>query len=167
MIATARAKLIELLETDAEFTAALRALGLGMRGEAVVPKVIRGNKPFAQLQQQDYPCWVTDRGDSAGGSHNVDGGDGNGLVLASTQQDWSTEIGLALVWHQQNFATALNQRDGVQPALVRLLLRNPDLQDTCQLAFVAGEMSDRASRHPTQSIAFELRVLHTIYRDIP
>ncbi len=167
MIASARAKLVSLLEADPEFTAAMRALGLGLRGEAVVPKVIRGNKPFAQLQQQDYPCWVTDRGDSTGSSHNADGGDSDGLVLGSTQQDWNTEIGLALVWHQQDFDTALDQRDGVHPALVRLLLRNPDLQDTCALAYVAGEMTDRATRHPTQSIAFELRVLHTIYRDAP
>lgn len=166
MIAVARQKLIELLTTDADFSADMEALGLGARGAAVVPQVIKGNKPFAQLQQKDYPCWVTDRGNAQGASNSYDG-DPAGLVLNNTQQDWQTDIGLALVWHQQDFDKSLDQRDGIQPALVRLLLRNPGLHDTCQLAWVSGELSDRSASAPTHCIAFELRIQHTIYRDSP
>jgi hypothetical protein len=166
VISTARAKLLELLTTDPEFVADMMALKLGSKGEAVVPRTIKGNKPFAQLQQRDYPCWVTDRGNS-GGASGSEYGDPDGLVLNSTQQDWRTDIGLALVWHQQDFGVSLDQRDGIHPALVRLLLRNPDLQDTCSLAWVVGELSDRQATAPTHAIAFEIRVQHTIYRDSP
>ncbi|MFO3704428.1 hypothetical protein ACI6Q5_05450 [Xanthomonas codiaei] len=165
MIAGAREALHRLLEQDADVSAALQALTLGSRGQAVVPKVIKGNRRFEQIGQENFPCWISEKGDARGADASNGGGDPAGLIVNSTQQDWLTDIEISLVWHQQDFSRAVDQRDGITAALVQLLLRNPSLDDTCQLAFVANEINDRAFRAPTHWIAFVVRVHHTIYRD--
>lgn len=167
MIAAARAALAVLLATDPEFVADMEALNLGSTGNAVVPKVIKGNVPFAQLGQEHFPCFVHDAGDQRGASASDQAGDPDGLSINSTQQDWLGEIELSLVWLQQKIDVAVDQVDGVLPALVRLLLRNPGLSDTCTLAFVANVINDRSYRHPTHATAFVVRVMTTVYRDIP
>ncbi|MBB5885468.1 MULTISPECIES: hypothetical protein [unclassified Xanthomonas] len=167
MIAAARAALSRLLVTDAEFIAELQALALGSADEVVVPAVLKGNRRFDQLGQEHYPCWISDKGDARGASAGNGGGDPDGLVINSTQQDWLGDLEVSLVWHQQDYERAIDQLDAITPALTRLLLRHPSLDDTCTLAFVANELNDRSYRHPTHCIAFVVRVLHTIYRDLP
>lgn len=167
MIAAARAHLMQLLATDPEFVADMQALGLGANGEAVTPTVLKGNRRFDSLGQEHYPCWLNDAGDMLGATAGDEGGDPQGLVVNSTQQDWQGDIELSLVWHQQDYDTSVDQVDAVLPALVRLLLRNPGLGDTCTLACVASVLNDRNYRHPTHVSAFVVRVLATIYRDLP
>lgn len=161
------AALAGLLRTDPQFVAALQAAGLGNTGAAVLPKVIEGNRPFDSLGQEHYPCWVMDDGDSRGAGYGNEGGDMAGLVLGSHQQDWQDDIELALVWHQQKFETALAQRRAVKRALVRLLLRHPDLGADAAMAYVVEILSDRSFRHPTHAMAFRIRVHSTIERDGP
>jgi len=165
VIAAARAKLAELLTGEPQFVADMLALGLQSSGAAVVPKVLKGNRRFDQLGQEHYPCWLNDAGDQRGASAANDGGDPAGLVINSTQQDWLGDIELSLVWHQQDYDRSVDQTDAILPALVRLLLRHPDLDGTCTLAFIAEVMSDRNYRHPTHVSAFVVRVMTTIYRN--
>lgn len=167
MIAAARAALALLLTTDPQFLADIEALGLGSTGNAAAPVVLKGNRRFEQIGQEKYPAWIHDAGDQRGASGGNDGGDPDGLVINSTQQDWLGEIELSLIWHQQEYETAVDQVDGVLPALVRLLLRNPSLGETCTQAFVANVINDRSYRHPTHSTAFVIRVMTTIYRSSP
>lgn len=167
MIATARAALVNLLTTDPLFVADMQALGLGTDGSAATPGQVAGNRPFEQIGQNNYPCWVHDTGDMLGASAGNFADTAAGLVLGSDQQDWQADILLSLVWYQKDFATAVSQTDAVQPALVRLLLRNPGLADSCTLAYVADVQPDRGMRHPTHSIAFSVRVHFTIERDAP
>jgi hypothetical protein len=165
MISAARAALMALLTADPQFVADMQALQLGINTTAVIPRALKGNRRFDQLSQNEYPCWLNDAGDQQGASAANEGGDPAGLVLNSTQQDWAGDIELSLIWLQQDYERSVDQTDAVLPALVRLLLRNPGLQDTCTLAYVADVINDRNYRHPTHVTAFTVRVLNTIYRD--
>ncbi len=165
MIAGARTALMTLLTTDAQFVADMHALRLGLNDAAVTPQALKGNRRFEQLGQESYPCWVNDAGDQQGASAANEGGDPAGLVLNSTQQDWAGDIELSLIWLQQDYDRSVDQTDGVLPALVRLLLRNPGLGGTCEFAYVANVINDRSYRHPTHVTAFTVRVHNTIYRD--
>ncbi len=155
-----------LLTRDPEFVAAMQALGLGTRGEAVVPKLLRSNRPFEQLGQEHYPCWVVDAGDATpedGG--NAGGGDMAGLSVGSCSQDWVEDYDLAIVWVNQDFTASLAQRQAIKTALVRLLLRHPSLDDSASLAYIASAANDSNQRHPTHFSVFVLRAHHTISRD--
>ena len=163
MSAAVIAALEEALKSDPEFAADMRALQFGRSSEAI-PKVLEGNRRFDQLGQEHYPCWLIEPGDSQGASAANDGGDANGLVLSSTQQDWLDEIDISLVWHQQDYPRALAQRKGIVPAVVRLLLRNPGLGDA-SLIYAVGVLNDRSYRHPTHVQTLTLRAHTTIHRD--
>ncbi|MDR7193349.1 hypothetical protein [Luteimonas terrae] len=163
MSAAVFAALAEALKSDSEFIADMQALALG-RTPTAVPKVLEGNRRFDQLGQEHYPCWLIEPGDSQGASASNDGGDLNGLVLNSTQQDWLDEIDISLVWHQQDYPRALTQRKGIVPAVVRLLLRNPGLGDA-SLIYAVGVLNDRSYRHPTHVQTLTLRAHTTIDRD--
>lgn len=165
MTLAAATALSDLLLTEPEFVADMRALKLGRRGEEVVPQVILGNRRFEQLPSSEFPAWVLDAGDAQGADSANDGGDPAGGVIGTHQQDWMTEIELALVWHQQDPDTAVRQRMDLLPALVRLLLRNPGLEGAASYAFVSRAVNDRSGRHPTHAAAFALTAFTTIYRD--
>lgn len=164
MIAAARAALLALLTTEADFTADLAALGLGTTGTAVVPKAMKGNRRFEQIGQEHYPCWLTDAGDLHGASADGGNGDAAGLSLGSTQQDFTGDIELCLVWHQQDYDRSVDQLDALTPALARLLLRHPDLDGACIQCFLASVQTDRNYRHPLHVAAFTVRVVSTISR---
>lgn len=165
MIATARNALHTLLQNDATFVAAIKALHLHSTDPAAepVPKVVKGNRTFQQIGQEHYPCWVSDAGDMQPGAASIDG-DAMGLTIGSQQQEWIDDIELALVWHQQDFGKSVDQIDALKPALVALLLRNPSLADTCDLAYVAAAETDRNGNHPLHAITFTVRVHGTVGR---
>ncbi|RRN78550.1 hypothetical protein EIM50_13755 [Pseudoxanthomonas sp. SGD-10] len=167
MIAAARARLQYLLANEPEFVAEIAALGLAADDSHVVPGVRSGNRPLAQLHQSEYPCWIDDAGEQVGAGYGNVGSDPAGLVINSTQQDWQGDIELSLVWHQQDHAKSVAQTDAILPALVRLLLRHPDLDDTCALAWVASADSSLGERHPTHVVHVVIRCVYTIERDAP
>lgn len=167
MIAAARAALHALLQTDPQFTAEISALGLAADNGTVVPGVRSGNRPFAQIHQSEYPCWIDDAGEQVAAGYGNDGSDPAGLVLNSTQQDWQGDIELSLVWHQQDHARSVAQTDAILPALVRLLLRNPDLGGSCAMAWVTSADSSLGERHPTHVVHAVIRCVYTISRDTP
>lgn len=167
MIAAARAALHALLTTDAQFIADMQALGLAADDSGAVPAVRSGNRPFAQIHQAEYPCWIDDAGEQQGAGFGNLASDPAGLVINSTQQDWVGDIELSLVWHQQDHARSVEQTDAILPALVRLLLRNPGLSGTCALANVARADSSLGERHPTHVVRVAVRCMYTIYRDDP
>ncbi|MCD7096938.1 hypothetical protein [Stenotrophomonas sp. MMGLT7] len=164
MIADARAALHRLLLEDPQFTADIAALNLGTTGKPAVPQVLPGNRRFEQVPQEKYPCWHDDAGDQQGGGAGTIDGDSAGLTIGSHCQGWVGEILLALVWHQQDYDTSVAQTDGVHPALVRLMLRNPSLDETCTWAYLARTDNDRGVRHPTHVAQFVVRVHYDIER---
>lgn len=161
----ARAALRTLLTSDPQFIADLQALGLGKGGEPAVPKVLDGNRRFEQVGQEHYPCWLNDAGDMVAEDAGNEGGGLDGLSIGSTQQDWGGDIELSLLWHQQDYATSVAQTDTIPAALVRLLLRNPSLAESCTLARVVEVLTDRGYRHPTHYLYARIRVNTTIERD--
>lgn len=165
MIASARAALHQLLETDSSFTEEIAELGLAADGAEVVPGVRSGNRPFAQIHQSEYPCWIDDAGEQVGAGYGNYASDPAGLSINSTQQDWQGDIELSLVWHQQDHARSVAQTDAILPALVRLLLRNPDLGGTCAMAWVASADSSLGERHPTHVVHVVIRCVYTIEKD--
>src|SRR5690606_41705187 len=66
MIAAARARLHQLLTTEAAFVAEMAALKLGADNSGATPQVRSGNRPFAQIHQGEYPCWIDDAGEQEG-----------------------------------------------------------------------------------------------------
>jgi hypothetical protein len=165
MIGAARAALHALLVGDALFVADLQALGLGRDGSAAIPEVVSGNRRFDQLGQAHYPCWTDAAGDQQGEAGGSQADAWAGLALGSGCQGWRGDILLALIWHQQDPARAVSQTDGLLPALVRLLLRQPSLSETCTLAYVASTDNDRGVRHPTHVAQFVVRVHYDIRRE--
>lgn len=166
MKAAIRTALAALMSGDPDFVAEVQALGLGSHGAAVTPGMIHGNTPFQQLGQDRYPTWVTDSDDDAA-APGAEGSDPDGMVLGAHQQTWQFEFLFSLVWHQQNVATALAQRDAMLPAVVRLLLRNPSVVGTCDLAAVVRVENDQSIKHPTHTTTFVIRAFATIHRDTP
>lgn len=154
-----------LLTTDPEFILALQALNLGSRGQAAVPKVLRSNRRFEQIGQENYPCFVVDAGDGTGEDASNEGFGSGGMTLGSCSQDWTFDYDLAFVWVNQDHAPALAQRHGIRIALTRLLLRNPSLGETATWAYIASAANDSNQRHPTHFSSYVLRVSHTIDRD--
>lgn len=133
-----------LLTSDATFVAAIRALGLGDRGEAVTPGVLRALRPLASLGQEHFPSWVMEPGDAAS----------TGVAVGSCHQDFQVEVLLALVWHQQDPDTAYAQRLALLDVLVRLFLRNPVVGGATVTVDAQG--NDRSANHPTHITTFRL-----------
>lgn len=155
------AALAALLTTDATFVAAMQALGLGATGSAVTPTVIEGNQPFTSLGQENFPCWVMEIGDSIAAPID-EGGDGFGLTVGSHQQGFDTEILLALVWHQQDRATAFAQRKGLLAPMVSLLLRNA--LDDATNSWLERFDNDRQATHPLHVARFTVRATQILTR---
>lgn len=166
MIAAVRAALAVLLTTDPQFVAEIQALNLASNSAPATPKVLKGNRRFDQIGSEHWPCWISDAGDQQPETA-ADYGDAMGLVIGSSHQDWSADIELALVWHQKDYDTSVDQTDAIVPALVRLLLRNPDLSGTCNNAYVAAVVADRNNHHPTHSLSMTVRVHAPITRAGP
>lgn len=133
-----------LLTSDAAFTAALQALGLGENGEAVTPGVVLSYRPLASLGQEHFPSWVMEPGDASS----------TGVAAGSCHQDFQVEVLLALVWHQQDPDTAYAQRLALLDALVGLFLRNPVLGHAAVTVDAQG--NDRSANHPTHITTFRL-----------
>lgn len=150
--------LAELLRTDATLAAELALLALGTMGGGAVPSVKEGNQPFQSLGQEHYPCWVLEAGDAEAAPLTAED-DPAGLVIGSHRQGAEIEILLALVWHQQDPATAYQQRLALHGVVTRLLLRNPNLTDTAELAWLAGMNNDRQAAHPLHVAMFRVRAL--------
>lgn len=153
-----------LLTGDPQFTVAMTALQLGVNNTAPVPKLMRSNRQFSTLGQEHYPCWVIDAGDGRGEDDGNEGGGAAGLHVGSCGQDWAFDYDLTCVWVNQDHAGALAQRRGIFVALVRLLLRNPGLNEAATLAYVVQAANDSNQRHPQHFSHFVLRVHHTITR---
>ncbi len=148
-----KAELAVLLVGEADFVAELAALGLQRNGELTAPtKVLKGFRPLASLGQENYPCWVLESGDDQLTEE----------AIGSQRQIYESEILLSLVWHQQDRDTAVDQRDALLPALVRLLLRNPVLS-SCGMR-VDARGNDRNANHPTHVATFRLLADVTIDR---
>lgn len=145
MSAALKAAVIDLLLTDAEFLADMAALSLQTSGPDAAPdEVFKGFRPIASLGQEHYPCWVIESGDDQSVEE----------AIGSCHQGFETELLLALVWHQQDRDTAVDQRDGLLPALVHLFLRNPAPAD-CGIR-VDARGNDRSANHPTHIATFRL-----------
>lgn len=145
MSAALKAAVIELLLNDAEFIADMAALSLQTSGPDAAPdEVLKGFRPFAAIGQEHYPCWVIESGDDVSIEE----------AIGSCHQTFETELLLAIVWHQQFREIAVDQRDGLLPALVRLFLRNPAPAD-CGIR-VDARGNDRSANHPTHVATFRL-----------
>lgn len=145
MIEAAHDAIAALLIGDAQFVADVKALGLGINGEAVTPKVLRSFRPFGSLGQEHFPSWMLEPGDDSTFERAV----------GSCHQGVETEILLALVWHQEDPDTAYRQRLKLRAALTSLFLRNPMVDGDCAV-HVDAQGNDRAANHPTHITTFRL-----------
>lgn len=155
MIGALRDAIETLLLTEPTFVADIAALGLGTHGEAVAPaKVLRGFRPIGTVGQERYPVWLLDTGDKVSTAQSV----------GSHHQEFEDEILLALLWHQQDHDTAVNQRDALLERVVQLFLRNPNPGGIADV-WVDAAGNDRGARHPAHTITFRLLAGLSIERE--
>lgn len=153
-----------LITTDATFVAAIQALGLGADGAAISPKVLDSMRRPEQVPQHDWPAFLLEAGDSDAEALSNDGSEFS--VIGFTQQGMAADILIGLIWHQQDRATAVSQRLGLEAAFVDLFLRNPDPGDAT-LAWVRRVDRDRGALHPTQTALVTVRVEYAQQRTSP
>lgn len=148
-----KAAIRDLLLGDAQFLADMAALGLQTTGAAAAPaKVLKGFRPLAAIGQENYPCWVLESGDDALAEESI------GAQYAL----YESEVLLAVVWHQQDYAAAVDQRDGLLQVLVNLFQRNP-APAGCGIR-VTARGNDRSATHPTHVATFRLMADVEIHR---
>lgn len=154
-IADLRAAIHTLLLGETEFLAEIAALGFGRNGELAAPTVaLKGFRPTSRIPQQQWPCWITESGDSGSTEESI----------GSCHQTFEVDMLLALVWHQQDFDTAVDQHDALLPALTRLFLRNPCPGDIADVR-VDATGADRGVNHPTHISTLRLIATVVINKD--
>lgn len=145
MIAQLRKAIEQLLTTDTQFLAGMAALDFAATPGIAPTHTLRGWREPRQIGQEHYPVWVFEAGDA----EYIEQG------VGACHQTMQVEILVALLWHQQDHETAVDQRDAVVDEVVRLFLRNPtpgDIADT----WVESWANDRGANHPTHITTFRL-----------
>lgn len=142
--------------TAASFDAAVRALLTGdatfasqvgtLLGGATVG-VLESNLPIESIPSSMFPAWVVEQGDGLLAPIVNDGG-GGGLVIGLSEQQFSSTLEIALVWKEQDRATARNQRTALPTLVARLLMRNPKPGGAD--AWLESWVPDRGGLHPVQ-----------------
>lgn len=123
---------------------------------------IVGNRPTAQIPANQRPCWVIDY--QAGSAQPLDNEDGDeGLVIGNAQQSFRAEIGLSLVWTENDRDQAALQRGKLEEIVVRYMLRNPRLGGVVS-AWLLGWDSDAGTAHPNHIWAGTLAAEYVISR---
>lgn len=154
MIAVLRKAIEQLLVTDAAFVAEMAALNFAATPAVAPTKTLRGWRDPRQIGQEHFPVWVFEPGDA---TYEEQG-------IGACHQRMTVEFLIGLVWHQQSHETAVDQRDSVVDAFVRLFLRNPcpgGIADT----WVDSWANDRGANHPTHITTFRLLADLTINKD--
>jgi hypothetical protein len=142
-----------LLTDDATFTDAIAAL-IG-----AAPGVLRGNVPFSAIPAGSYPCWVLEQGDGKAQTSS-EGGD-TFLTIGTRESSFQSDLGVALVWKNNDREIAADHREQLPKIFAQLLLRNPQ-PGGITAAWLEGWTPDRAALHPTQLWVATLRGLYSI-----
>lgn len=125
-------------------------------------KTFVGNRPVAQIPEHQRPCWVIDY--QAGNAQPLDNEEGDeGLVIGNAQQSFRAEIGLSLVWTEQDRDQAALQRGKLETIVTRYMLRNPQLGGVVSV-WLAGWDSDAGTAHPNHIWAGTLAAEYVISR---
>ncbi|MEN6538929.1 MAG: hypothetical protein ABFC67_04890 [Mizugakiibacter sp.] len=143
-----------LIMGDAAFLADMAAI-LGTAPSIV----LRGNAPVAQIPVGQFPCWVLEQGEGTAASLSNDGG--AFLTIGGAEQQFESDISLALVWKEQDREAAAQQREKLPAALARLMLRNPQ-PGGIACAWLQDWSPDRGVNHPTQIWVATLRGQYAI-----
>lgn len=151
-----------LFGSDATFTGALGALGLGTGNSAAVPLVTFANRELQSFPLELMPAWVFVPGDGEARTGSNLGGDIQDI--GGTQQTVRTSLEIALVWHQQDFLTAYQQRRDLPVLIAQLLLRRRADIAGADACWLEAWQSDRSIRHPLQTMSFTLAADLTIER---
>lgn len=143
-----------LLTADATFQAGLQALlGTG------VANVLSANTPWAEIPSQKLPCFVIEQGDgSEGGNSNASD---IGEVIGNSEQQFHSELQIALLWHEKDRETAAAARAQLADLFAQLFMRNPQ-PGGCDGAKVTGWSPDQGIRHPHQVFVALVRGEYTI-----
>jgi hypothetical protein len=151
------AAIAALLTSDAAFVAELTAptVGGGV-GLSVAPANVISNRPFDQivnLGQESLPCWVIEPIEMQAGPFANITDDDTGLTLGGDMQVFRLNIGVGLVWAEQNRDVAYLQRQRIPDSLVRLFLRYGDAGVAgCSSCVVTQVQPDQALNHPMQNL---------------
>lgn len=143
-----------LFSTDAEFVAALGALSLSSDGTAITPVVTYANRDIASFPQEMMPAWVFVPGDGEARSGSNAGGDF--LDVGGSELNSRTSLEIALVWHQQDFLTAYQQRRDLPELIASLLMRRQQDIAGADGCWLESWQNDRSVRHPVQIAGFTI-----------
>lgn len=143
-----------LLSTEATFTAAIAALGLGSAGENSVPQITVSNRELQSFPVDSFPSWVMVPGD--GEAQSISNGGGEFLSVGGGEQTFRVELETALIWHQQDFEAAYVQRRDLPVLLAQLLMRNQGVIGGAEACWLERWQNDRSARHPVQVANFTI-----------
>lgn len=141
-LADFRAGLIALLTTDATFKAAVNTL-LGQ----TVSSALKSNIPLSEVPSGLYPCWVVELGDGTAAS--ISNNDQAVQTIGLSQQTFTNDLELALVWIEQDRDKAADARAELPVLLTQLMLRNP-MPGGIDGATLTAFQPDRGGNHPVQ-----------------
>lgn len=150
------AAIVALLTTDASFTAELvLALGAGGVGLPSLPTTIVSPRPLDDIRQLGndvLPCWIVEPINLQAGPIPGLSEDPYGLVISGMHQAFKAEIGVGLVWNNEDRDAAQLQRMRLPDLLTRLFLRIPDAGVAgVQVCCVTDTEGDQGLNHPHQN----------------
>jgi hypothetical protein len=132
-----------LLGSESTFVAAMTTLlGRPLTG------VQRSNVPLSNIPAGNLPCAVIEQGDGVAQSISNDGAD-EGLVIGLSQQQFASDLHVAIVWSEQDRDTAADQRADLPTLFAQLFMRNPT-PGGIAFAMLREWEPDRGVSHPLQ-----------------
>lgn len=146
-----------LLRADVQLNAALASVL-----QQPVLNVLASNMPVASIPTDMQPCWIIEQGDGITESLSNDTSDG-GLVIGLSQQQFGSDIEIALLWQEQDREAAARQRSLLPTLIAQLMLRNPQ-PGGIDFAQLTGWEPDRGIHHPQHIWRATLRGQYVIQR---
>ena len=143
----------DLLMNEAMFVDEITAL-IGSAPKSV----LRANTPWERLAGHALPCFVIEQGDGKGGSNSNQADAGQ--VIGHQEQQFSSELMIALLWNEQDRDTAGVQRTELPGIFARLFLRNP-VPGNCDGAWLDQWIPDRGVQHPRQTFVAKVHGEYT------
>lgn len=127
------------------------------------PHVIVSNTPMASIAAAHrLPAIVVEQGD--GESRPISEGSDSAMLIGGSAQQFSSTLNIAVVWRDQDRASAFLQRTLLPEIFARLMLRNP-MPGGIAGAWLESWNSDRGVNHPLHVWGAEIRGEYEIQRD--
>ena len=112
---------------------------------------LKANRPVKILRPDEMPLRV----------YELDVGD-TGPEVMNQSQTVVTSISVAVGWHEQDYATAFDQRTALIDLMIKAVMANSTLNDSVAGAWVSKFIPDQSVNHPKHFVTFEVAIEYTV-----